>query len=252
MRAFGTETESSEYDAAIAPSDGGLQPEEQAELEPCQNLAVALISNARHELRSPLQSIQGFAELLDCQAYGALNSEQQAFVKHILQGSEELGATIEACLELSELEAGARPFELARASLQPLLTDALVHAATRCRCKLQLHAGPGLASARGRVDAEALKRAVEALVMGVATSGEDLTAELGVEGEYACVRVSRVAGAFGGTLRSIDDLAQHRRAGRGLVWLRLAAQLIAHHDGLLSASDNAERAEVRLRLSSTH
>ena len=61
-----------------------------------------------------------------------------------------------------------------------------------------------------------------------------------------------MAGPFGAALRSVDELAALRRGGRALVWLRLAAGLIARHDGLLTATDQAERAEVRLRLSSTH
>ena len=249
VRAFDTDPETSEPAAGGVASGPGCAREEQ---DPCNSLAGRLIAHARHELRSPLQAIQGFAELLDCEAYGALNAEQQVFVKHILQGSEELGEILEACLELSELEAGARLFDFARANLQPLLSEALAHAAARCQCRVHLEAGPELAGLRAKVDAQALRRAVEALVQGVATSHEDLAVELSVEGEYACLRISRAAGAFGPALRAIDELARQGRAGRGLVWLRLAAQLIAHHGGSLDATDNAERAEVRLRLSSTH
>ena len=262
VRAFSTDTESSEHDATNARADGDraatrppLEPREAvsaSESGLAETVTGLLIANARHELRSPLQTIQGFAELLDCQAYGTLTSDQQVFVKHILQGSEELGATIEACLELAEVEAGARAFPLTRESLQPLLTEALAAAATRCGCQLRLDVRPGLASVRGKVDVDAIKRALEALVMGVATGREELSAELHVDGEYACLRVSRVEGVFGSALRTIDDLARHKRAGRGLVWLRLAAQLVAHQDGLVTATDAAERAEVRLRLSSTH
>jgi signal transduction histidine kinase len=52
----------------------------------------SLLASARHELRSPLQSIQGFAELLSSESYGPLGEEQHTFVQHILQGSVELGS----------------------------------------------------------------------------------------------------------------------------------------------------------------
>ncbi|MET0341672.1 MAG: histidine kinase dimerization/phospho-acceptor domain-containing protein [Polyangiales bacterium] len=248
MRAYGRDADPSQHGDA----GRGVEAHERRASVPREAVATALVASARHELRSPLQSIQGFAELLECQHYGSLSEEQQAFVKHILQGSSELGATLEASLELLELELGLHPLEPVRTDVAPLVGAALTRASELSGCVVRFASQSGLGTARASLDAAAIQRAVEALVVAMSPAKEPLGAQLTVEGEYACLRVTRVVGPFGAALRSIDELGAARRAGRGLVWLRLAATLVSRHDGVLTATDQAERAEVRLRLSSTH
>jgi K+-sensing histidine kinase KdpD len=216
---------------------------------------ASLLSSARHELRSPLQSIQGFGELLDCGAYGALGHEQQAFVRHILQGSSELGAIIEACLELTELSTLGRPLELQREDFQHVVVDALAHAERSCRVAIAVRTSALAEGARTKVDASAVRRAVEAVVTAVAAGGHaELTADIGVDGEHGRLTIGRMgtAGAALPPCRTIEELAQQRRTSRSLVWLQLASLLVTKQDGQLASADNGERVEVRLRLSSTH
>lgn len=87
-----------------------------------------LLSSARHELGSPLQLIQGFAELLASGAYGALSEEQRGLLNHVLTASGELRNVVEACLELAELELiGGTRASPAPLDLRQALAETLEH-----------------------------------------------------------------------------------------------------------------------------
>jgi K+-sensing histidine kinase KdpD len=247
VRASLSKPETTELEAAKSSPTAGERA-----MTARDTMLVTLLSCARHELRSPLQSIQGFAELLDCGAYGRLGTEQHAFVKHILQGSAELGAFMEACLELTELAALGRPSEQTREQLAGVVTDALKQA-ERSGVAIALTATSAASAARVRVEVPALTRALEAVVTALSAGGHrDLVVEIDVDGEYGCVRLRRAADTAAAPLRTIEELAQHRRSGRALIWLQLASMLVGRQDGLLTATESGERAEVRVRLSSTH
>jgi signal transduction histidine kinase len=59
-----------------------------------------------HELRSPLHTVLGFAELLAEEKEGALNDKQKRFVSHIQRDSLHLLDLINDLLDLSKIEAG--------------------------------------------------------------------------------------------------------------------------------------------------
>lgn len=250
MRASVSKSETGELEPKAEPSPTVARASASRD-----TVVASLLSSARHELRSPLQSIQGFAELLECGAYGAMGEEQQAFVRHILQGSGELGAIIEACLELTELATLGRALELKREGFQRVTIDALEHAQRSCHVTIAVRTSALAEGVRTKVDASAVRRAVEAAVTAVAAGGHaELTADIGVEGEYGRLTIGRLgpAGATLLPLRTIDELAQQRRTSRSLVWLQLASLLVSKQEGQLASADNGERVEVRLRLSSTH
>lgn len=60
-----------------------------------------LLSSARHELRSPLQALLGFTELLEAGTYGALSAPQLTFIEHMRTAGKELAQTVDACAELA-------------------------------------------------------------------------------------------------------------------------------------------------------
>lgn len=246
MRVTLTKPESTELDSAKSAPVVGERAGPSRD-----TMMLTLLSSARHELRSPLQSIQGFAELLDCGAYGRLGTEQHTFVKHILQGTAELSAFMEACLELTELAALGRPSEHTREQLAGVVTEALERA-QRAGVTVPLSVTSAASAVRVRVEVPALRRALDAVVTALSAGGHrELSAELDVDGDFGCVRVRR-AEAGAGPLRTVEELAQHRRGGRALIWLQLASMLVARQDGQLTATESSDRAEVRLRLSSTH
>jgi len=219
-------------------------------------VGTSLIANARHELRSPLQSIQGFAELLASEAYGPLRTEQRTFVEHIVQGSLELGTIIEACLELAEHELSLSEVHRSRVDLRTLLAEALEQA----RASLELGTiatefAENTLGQRARVDPAAMRRAMAALCTALAGGPKRpaLRATLELDGDQqARFVLSRVGAAEGAPLLALETIAARRRTARGLLWLRLAQVLFAAQDAVLRVSEQSDRAEVRFRLSSRH
>jgi hypothetical protein len=240
----------------------------------------ALLASARHELRSPLQSIQGFAELLDSESYGGLSEDQHMFVQHILQGSVELGSVMEACLELAEVELLGRVMEPTRTDLRSALSDALDPAHNGTRTVIDTAFAPAAQAVRVRIDRALLRRGLHALLTAL-SSGPDKTFQARVELTPEHGRLLLTRGSLpaekpaAATLRSqgeeprastldaratvspdawlsVSELARRRRAIRSLIWLRLANALLALSDAELRVSERLDRAEVRFRLSSTH
>jgi PAS domain S-box-containing protein len=83
------------------------------------------LSNMSHELRSPLNSILGFAQLLDTST-PAPSDAQKARIAHILQAGWYLLDLINEILDLALIESGKLSFSLAAVSLPALLADCRV------------------------------------------------------------------------------------------------------------------------------
>lgn len=78
------------------------------------------LSSLSHELRNPLNTIMGYAQLLEMEE---LAKEQQDGVKTILSASHDLLELISELLDLSAIEAGALVLEKTSFSLTDLLRD---------------------------------------------------------------------------------------------------------------------------------
>jgi PAS domain S-box-containing protein len=74
--------------------------------EQANQLKTEFLGNMSHELRSPLHTIIGFAELLAEEQQGPLNEKQRRCVSHILHDSRHLLELINDLLDLSKIEAG--------------------------------------------------------------------------------------------------------------------------------------------------
>lgn len=77
-----------------------------AQLQTSEQLRRDLVANVSHDLRSPMTSIQGYAETLDMDP--ALNPTQKHYVGAILHSSQRLTKRINELFELSKLEAKER------------------------------------------------------------------------------------------------------------------------------------------------
>jgi protein-histidine pros-kinase len=76
------------------------------QLEKADKAKDMFLAGMSHELRSPLHTIIGFADLLSEELKGPLNSDQMRYIRHILKDSEHLLALINDILDLSKIEAG--------------------------------------------------------------------------------------------------------------------------------------------------
>lgn len=99
-------------------------------LEAADRLKAEFLANMSYELRSPLTSISGFAEMLAQNYLGPLNAQQQEYVEHILRSSNNLGKLIGDIIDLATIEAGYLTLERSEfdprtvfANVQSLLTE---------------------------------------------------------------------------------------------------------------------------------
>ncbi len=83
------------------------------------------LTNVSHELRSPLNSIIGFSEILSSEAYGALNDKQKSYVEHILNGGKRLLSLINNVVDLAKMEAMKTELAITEFSINSLLQDVL-------------------------------------------------------------------------------------------------------------------------------
>jgi PAS domain S-box-containing protein len=85
------------------------------EVEHANRMKSRFLASMSHDLRTPLNSILGFSELLAEQSIGTLNEKQSRFIDHIRNSGRHLLDLINDVLDLSKIEAGQ--LQLARTSL---------------------------------------------------------------------------------------------------------------------------------------
>jgi PAS domain S-box-containing protein len=79
------------------------------------------LSRMSHELRTPMNSILGFAQLLD---RAAIPNDQRRSVQHILKAGRHLLQLINEVLEIARIEAGRQNFSLEPVRLRGVLQEA--------------------------------------------------------------------------------------------------------------------------------
>ena len=115
-------------------------------LEAADRLKSDFIKHVSYELRTPLNTILGFAEHLSSGVPGALNPRQDEYVQAIVSGSNTLKDLINDILDLALVESGALRLELERIDLYGLLADVTHHAgewAAKMDLTLELDCAPG-------------------------------------------------------------------------------------------------------------
>lgn len=93
------------------------------ELERINELKNQFIGVAAHDLRNPLQVIEGYSTLVLDELFGALTPEQHKFITVIRKNSEFMLKLITDLLFISKIEAGKLQLELKETELIPLLVQ---------------------------------------------------------------------------------------------------------------------------------
>ena len=94
-------------------------------LEEADKLKTAFVANMSYELRVPLTSIAGFAELLDAGYAGELPQIAGEYVKAILASVGRLGSLVEDVLDLTQGAAGNLPLAEEHVEIAALLGEAI-------------------------------------------------------------------------------------------------------------------------------
>lgn len=165
----------------------------QGQLEVAKQSFLSMIS---HDLRTPLSTILGFAELLYHNRSNLSEAEQREFLEHIIKNANQLSRYTEIALDIMFLEANMQHFELEPVVLHRFvrhwMTDAL-HRFSATQLVLQNGANEGPMT---NIAPSALHKILHILVeFALAESPPEAEVKIGLryEGDKAHVLVSHHA-----------------------------------------------------------
>ncbi len=93
-------------------------------LEAADALKNAFVGHVSYHLRTPLNTLIGYAHLLAEGTAGALNPRQSEFLDHVRHSSDSLRALIDDILDLATIDAGAMALDLAEVDVRATLDGA--------------------------------------------------------------------------------------------------------------------------------
>ncbi|HWD28920.1 MAG TPA: PAS-domain containing protein [Rhizomicrobium sp.] len=209
-------------------------------LEAADNLKSDFIKHVSYELRTPLNTILGFAEHLASGIPGELNRAQSSYVQDIVAGSNTLKDLINNILDLSLIEAGALRLELERIDLASLL-NGVAATAREWAAKVNLELAVDIASDAGIFLGD--ERRIQQVVFNLLTNaikytpaGGTITLSGIIVGEDVQIAVADNGPGLAPDVKAnVFDrfAAKHRsgqRAGAGL-GLALVNRFVELHDG---------------------
>jgi signal transduction histidine kinase len=94
-------------------------------LEAADRLKSEFLANVSYELRTPLNVIIGFTEVLGNEFFGALNERQKEYTADILNSSNQLLELINNILDLASVEAGKMDLDLGRFDVHEVLENVM-------------------------------------------------------------------------------------------------------------------------------
>ncbi len=199
-------------------------------------LRKRFVENVSYQLRSPLQSIMGFAQFIDGDLAGPINERQRDSVRSILRASTDLQKLIDNILDLAMIEAGRYDLELDTVDLTALIEDSIGLVAnsvedTRTAIRTEIPAGIGTIRADGKrlrqVLFNLLSNAIHNTVAGdeiaVGATREDGIVKLTVRDTGRGIAFDKQASAF-------DPFQSSEQTGAG-VGLTLVRAFIERHNG---------------------
>ena len=136
-------------------------------IEAAQRLKTRFMAFMSHDLRSPLSSINGFAEILASEMDGPLTPEQRESVASIQHSGDELHRLVTDIVDSARLEAGRMELLVEPCDPWRLLLDAVLEARDRARDELPIEVLPGATLPLVHVDPERTQQALLGVVAHV-------------------------------------------------------------------------------------
>jgi signal transduction histidine kinase len=214
--------------------------ERNAALEAADRLKGEFIANVSYELRTPLNVIIGFTELLVNQYFGQLNQRQMEYGQGILDSARSLAGLISDILDLSTIEAGYFALDVQTLDIRDLMASlhTLTHERARQRgVGFHLDVPADIGTLRG--DPRRLKQALFNLLSNAfkftPKDGEVTLAARRIEGAVALSVADTGPGVPAEDLKRIFDkfergAAPSRDGGAGL-GLALVKSIVELHGG---------------------
>jgi signal transduction histidine kinase len=212
-------------------------------LEAADRIKTAFVANMSYELRTPITSISGFAEMLSEGYAGKLSKDAHGYVAAILESVERLGFFVDEVLDLTQNEGRTPAVEMLEVDLDVVAreaAEAIQPLAARKKLDFAVEILPSTGSMKG--DAKRLRQVVEHLlrhaVGGTEQGGRIL---LHVDGTAAAARIVVSDDGAGMTPQAVAH-AFDRFAEPGVTWggerslglgLPLAKQFVEAHGGTI-------------------
>ncbi len=94
-------------------------------MDQANHLKSEFIASVSYEVRTPLTTLKGFAEILTQEYFGKLNNRQREYCQGILDSSEDLTTVINNILDMASIEAGVITLELDTIEIHAMLASVL-------------------------------------------------------------------------------------------------------------------------------
>lgn len=199
----------------------------------------AFLAAVSHELRSPLNAILGFADILMTEVDGPLSTEAREEVEQIRGSGKHLLDLINDILEFSALESGQLKLTRSRVDLAAVAWEVVREAAGIVGARPVLVRIEGEAGVFARADPRRVRQVLTNLVGNAIkfTQRGEVVVDVGREGRYARVSVRDTGPGISPQERAVifeeykqtkDERARRRGTGLGLA---IARRLVLMHGG---------------------
>ena len=209
-------------------------------LEQADKVKTAFVTNMSYELRTPLTTIAGFAEMMSAGYAGDLSDSAKDYVDGILQSTKRLAMLIDNVLDLTQGEAGTLPIDRAPVDLAQLARDSVERIKADATAKgidlaLSLHDTLGTVQGDSRRIGQALDHLLENAICYSGKGGRVLLHGDGSAGSARLVVSDNGPGISTQRQATIFDAAaraeQARNGEKAGIGLPLAKQLAQAHGG---------------------
>jgi signal transduction histidine kinase len=210
---------------------------------------AAFLAAISHELRSPLNAILGFAEVLMAEVDGPLSAEAREEVEQILGSGKHLLELINDILELSALESGQLKLSRSRVDLASIAGDVVREAAGLVGARPVTVRMDGEQAVFARADPRRVRQVVTNLVGNAVkfTQAGEVVVDVGHEGRFARLSVRDTGPGISEQQRALlfqeykqtsEERARRRGTGLGLA---ISRRLALMHGGTIQIESELGR-----------